>query len=76
MWVHAPECSILIKFAGSTVLVQSYYFIYQMVFILKTKLNQQRMRKEARIHQWWFSENPQLYELGYLKRKDASEKIM
>lgn len=45
MWMYAPNCSILIKLAGTTVVCQSYYFIYQMVSVLKNKFRQHVIRK-------------------------------
>jgi hypothetical protein len=54
--------------------VQSYFFISKMFGIIGKKVNEMNIRRKSKIHQYWFSHNPNLNSLPYMK-KDTVDNI-
>ena len=54
--------------------LQSYYFISQMFGIIHRKIVEMKIRRKKKVHMFWFSHNPELNSLLYVK-KDVIDNI-
>jgi hypothetical protein len=68
------ETPLIIRLTCIGLWVQSMYFIYEMIGILKRKAKQLRERSEKSIDLQWLYDHPRLPELSYYKN-EGSEKV-
>lgn len=65
----APTTSWMVRLCMLCLLIQSYYYIYKMVGILRGKFLKMQERSKKNISLWWFQVNPKLKELDSIKLK-------
>ena len=58
---------LVIQLSCFVLSAQSYMFIYRMVKIFKRKIVEQKERNKNNVKLFWFSENPKLKSLEYMK---------
>jgi hypothetical protein len=68
------EIPLLLRFTCVSLWLQSVYYIYEMVYILRRKLKQSRERKQKNVGYFWLSENPEIKKLSYTQ-KDVRDKV-
>lgn len=64
----SPSTPILIALVLLGILVQSYFFIFTMIKIMRKKWDHYQERKQKNVHLFWFEVNPEIYELEYAKK--------
>ena len=61
-------CNVFVKICGTGLLVQSYYYIFYMAALLRTRYNERSERKKKGVKLQWFSVTKDLDKLDYTKR--------
>ena len=73
-WLYCPNVPFIVNMCGSALVVQSIFFSFRMISILKSKYKEAKERKAKGIYQYWFSENPSLMKLAYMQKKAKHSK--
>ena len=67
--LFSPSTPIFIKLSITGIVLQSFFFIRDMFKILIRKYNQYLEREEKNIRLFWFSHNPETFNLEYIKKR-------
>lgn len=67
--LFSPSTPHLVKLAVFGIILQSSFFIKDMLFIFKRKYNEYQERVEKGIGLYWFSHNPESFNLDYIKSR-------
>ena len=68
-WV-APNSPKIQSILCACLCVQSYMFMVKMAKIIRAKFGNWQERKSKNVALFWFSENPRIKDLNYVKSKD------
>ena len=60
---------ILVKITGAFIWLQSVFFTYKMISILKFRYAEYKERSEKNIQLWWFEHNKQIDDMEVYKKK-------